>query len=95
MLFPEIEARLVELGRLPDAVLSAQEREWYDEFVNVGEYGLALEMLADWLSEDERPISAAFRSEALTLAGAMEIAERVGGALAFCPDRADGPGTAV
>lgn len=42
-------------------------------------------MLADWLSEDETPLPLDARSEALNLASAMGVHDRVAGALARCP----------
>lgn len=86
MLFPEIESRLAELGREVDAYLNREQRGWFSEFLDVGDYGLALEMLADWLAEDDRAISSAFRSEALVLAHAMGIDEHISSTLEFCPE---------
>lgn len=57
------------------------------EFVDVGELGLALEQIADVLSEDERPLTTDERSDMLALAVRMKMGARVPHALSFCPDR--------
>ncbi len=80
-----LEPRLAALGTRLGDLLSAERRGWYEEFLGVGEYELALEMLADWLSEDETPLPLDARSEALNLASAMGVHDRVAGALAHCP----------
>ena len=85
MSFTALGPRLSELGsRLGDR-LTEPRRGWYSEFLEVGEYVLALEMLADWLSEEEVPIPDGARTEALALASEMGIHERVSGALSLCP----------
>lgn len=85
MSFTALEPRLSELGSRVGDLLTDERRGWYAEFLEVGEYGLALEMLADWLSEEEAPIPDGARTEALALASAMGIHERVAGALSLCP----------
>jgi hypothetical protein len=57
------------------------------EFIDAGELGLALEQIADVLSEDELPISSTERSDLLDLNARMQMDDRVPGALRFCPDR--------
>ena len=81
-----MERRLAALGELLSDRLNDEQRGWVAEFLAAGEYGIALEMLADWLSEDERPISATERAEAETLARAMGNVERVMGPLSLCPE---------
>jgi hypothetical protein len=85
MSFAALEPRLSELGSRLGDLLTDQRRGWYAEFLEVGEYGLALEMLADWLSEKEVPIPDGARTEALALASEMGIHERVAGGLSLCP----------
>jgi ubiquinone/menaquinone biosynthesis C-methylase UbiE len=58
------------------------------EFVDVGELRLALEQIADVLSEHERPLTTDERSDMLTLAERMNMGTRVPHVLGFCPDRA-------
>jgi len=48
---------------------------------------LALEQIADVLSEDEQPLTTDERSDMLALVERMKMGERVPNALAFCPDR--------
>jgi hypothetical protein len=43
-------------------------------------------MIADWLAEDQRPISPKERVEAEALATVFENAARVMGPLGLCPD---------
>lgn len=81
----ELERRLRGLGDSVADRLTCEQATWFAEFVGVGEYGLALEMLADWLSEDALPISEAELGEATSLATAMGIAERVTSPLRLCP----------
>jgi hypothetical protein len=85
MSFAVLEPPLAALAARLGELLSAERRGWYAEFLGVGEYELALEMLADWLSEDETPLPVDARSEALSLASEMGVHDRVAGALALCP----------
>ena len=87
----EIKARLTDIGSRPEVVLTEDQREFYEQLIYVGEYGLGLEMLADWMSEDLHPISAGLRSEARSLAQAMGNEARVMGPLAMCPDDSESP----
>jgi len=48
---------------------------------------LALEQIADVLSEDEQPLTTDERSDMLALVERMKMGERVPNALAFWPDR--------
>lgn len=84
----ELAERLTVLGVSVSDRLTSEQQGWYAEFVDVGEYGLALEMISDWLSEDELPISEPERTEAAELSTAMGNYERVMGPLRLCP-----PGT--
>ena len=84
--YPQLERRLAKLGESFSDRLTREQQGWLREFLDAGEYGLALEMVADWLSEDERPIKATERAEAETLAQAMGNVERVMGPLSLCPE---------
>src|SRR4051794_29693895 len=55
------------------------------EFIDAGELGLALEQMADVLSEDEQPLSADERADMLSLVERMKMDDRVPHALTFCP----------
>ena len=57
------------------------------EFIDAGELGLALEQMADALSEDEQPLAPDERSDMLALVERMQMGDRVPGALQFCPER--------
>jgi DNA-binding transcriptional MerR regulator len=57
------------------------------EFIDGNELGLALEQIADVLSEDQQPVSQDERADMLALAERMQMNDRVSRALAFCPDR--------
>lgn len=57
------------------------------EFIDANELGLALEQLADVLSEDAQPLSAGERADMLALVDRMQMGDRVPHALAFCPVR--------
>ena len=85
MLYPELELRLAESGRLADMPSYPGAHEEFIELLDHAEYGLALEGLAYWLADGYRPIPAGLRSELLLLAAAMEIEEPIAALLAFCP----------
>jgi len=57
------------------------------EFIDANELGLALEQMADVLSEDAQPLSADERADMLALVDRMQMDERVPRALAFCRER--------
>jgi hypothetical protein len=57
------------------------------EFIDANELGLALEQLADVLSEDEQPLSADERADMLALVDRMQMGDRVPRASASCPAR--------
>jgi hypothetical protein len=82
----ELKERLTEFGAAVADRLTDDQQEWLSEFIRVGEYGVALEMIADWLSEDAAPMSPAERTEAELLANRLGNLDRVMGPLALCPD---------
>ncbi len=55
------------------------------EFIDANELGLALEQIADVLSEDEKPLAADERADMLALVDRMQMGDRVPRALSFCP----------
>ncbi|GAA4586079.1 hypothetical protein GCM10023194_31070 [Planotetraspora phitsanulokensis] len=57
------------------------------EFIDANELGLALEQMADVLSEEELPLTAGERADMLALVDRMQMGDRVPRALSFCPDR--------
>ncbi len=64
------------LGRL-DGKLSASEREEVTEFIDAGEYGIALETLSAILVEERKRFSVSVLREMAELAGIMGIRESV------------------
>jgi hypothetical protein len=66
-----IEHRLRALGEALSSNLTDEQRRPYAEFLDANELVLALEMLADWLSEDETPILGQDMTEMVDLARAM------------------------
>jgi hypothetical protein len=57
------------------------------EFVEGNDLGLALEQLADEISEDVQPLAPDERADILPLADRMQTVDRVPRALEFCPAR--------
>jgi len=57
------------------------------EFIDANELSLALEQLADVLSDDEQPLWSDERADMLALANRMQTGDRVPRALEFCPAR--------
>lgn len=74
------------LSRLDDR-LSGEDVRLIAEFIDVNELRLALEQLADALSEDEQPLASDERADMLALVTRMKMDDRVPGALRLCPDR--------
>jgi len=66
--------------------LTGDQRSSLASFLRAGEVELALEMIADWLSEDERPLSPTERAEVESLANVFDNTARVMGPLGLCPD---------
>jgi flagellar biosynthesis protein FliR len=83
--YEEIAGRLRGLLIRLDDRLSATDVTLVAEFIDANELGLALEQMADVLSEDEQPVTAAERVDMLDLVIRMEMDGRVAGALEFCP----------
>ena len=54
-------------------------------FIEVGEYGLALEEIAGALAQDKTAITDQERGDMLALAARMKIGDLVPYALGFCP----------
>jgi len=57
------------------------------EFIDANELGLALEQMADVLSEDQQPLAASERADICALVNRMHMGDRVPRALSFCPER--------
>jgi hypothetical protein len=88
--FGETKDRVRTLGIRLAPWLSVEQRVWFDEFLVAGELGLALEMLADWLSEESLPVNRQSREEFEHLSTHLGNHDRVMSPLAACPeDRSD------
>lgn len=86
--YEEIQGRLHGLLiRLSDRLPSSSQAEVTD-FIDHNEFGLALEWMADALSEKGLPVTTEERADMLGLAEHMEMDERVPQALDLCPTRA-------
>ena len=66
--------------------LTEEESDFVASLIDANELGLALEQLADVLSEDCRPVAPGERADMLSLAGRMGMGDRVPEALSECPD---------
>ena len=75
------------LIRLGDR-LDLKTQRWVHEFLDHNELGLALETMAEALSEAAAPISDHERAEMLDLVADMRMDGRVSHALALCPPSA-------
>jgi predicted DNA binding protein len=71
--FEEIERRLELILDGLDKELSAAERNEVVHFIEVGEYGVALETLSALLTEEQKKLPAAVFSQIKDLAEAMGI----------------------
>ena len=85
--YEEIAGRLHGLLIRLDDRLPSKDVTLIGEFIDANELGLALEQMADLLSEDEQPVSADERGDMLALVDRMQMDDRVSRALAGCPTR--------
>jgi hypothetical protein len=74
--------------------LGGEQAQLFHHFIEVGEYGLALEDIAGALAQDKIAITDQERSGMLALVRSMRMDDLVPHALLFCPRApgADGPG---
>jgi len=70
-----------------DDRLRGQDVALIGEFIDANELGIALEQIADVLSENEQPLAAGERADMLALVDRMQMGDRVPRALSFCPQR--------
>ena len=81
----EIRDRLLNLlSRLKER-LPTHQVEFVRELIDVGEWGIALEQMADVLSEDELGLRDDERADLIALSKRLGMGERVSGALSSCP----------
>ena len=83
------------IGRLRGLVillgdrLTPEQAHGADEHIDASEFGVALETLADWLSEHATPIPDDIRRDFERLSAQIGIVERVMRPLGLCPAEAD------
>jgi hypothetical protein len=65
--------------------LGRQDAREFHHFIEVGEYGLALEEIAGALAQAKAPVTDRERSDILGLAATMDMDDLVPRALGFCP----------
>ncbi len=82
--YEQISGRLRGLLVRLDDRMSAKDLVLIAEFADVGELGLALEHMADVLSEQDLAVSDDERADMLALADRMKISERICRVLEFC-----------
>ena len=87
----DLTGRLRGLIILLDDRLTIEQARDADGYVDASEFGVALECLADWLSEDLTPIPDDVRRDFERLSSQMGIFDRVMGALSLCPREGDAP----
>jgi hypothetical protein len=87
--FEEIGRYLRDLLIRLDDRIPARDFVVITEFIDVGEFGLALEHTADALSEAGVPVTDDERTGMLRLARRMQTGDRVSRALDLCPSLDD------
>lgn len=85
----DLTGRLRGLIILLDDRLTIEQARDADGCVDASEFAVALECLADWLSEDLTPIPDDVRRDFERLSTQMGIVDRVMGALSLCPREGD------
>ena len=83
----DLTGRIRGLVILLDEHLTADQIRSVDDLVDASEFGVALEALADWLSENETPIPDEDRQDFERLSSQVGNSERVMSALSRCPRR--------
>jgi hypothetical protein len=81
----DLTGRLRGLVILLDDRLTLDQARSAEEVIDAAEFGVALELLADTLSEQKTPIPDDLRVEFERLSARLGDADRVMGPLAVCP----------
>lgn len=81
----EIRDQLLAVLRQLDDRLPSDQIELIQELIDAGEGIVALEQIADVLSEDEIGLRDDERAHLIALSGRLGAGERVTGALSLCP----------
>jgi len=83
--FEDLRGRLTGLLIALEDRLEEGDARQVQEFIDVGEYGLALEEMAAALAHGQTPIANQERSDMLALTDRMKMDDRVPRALQSCP----------
>jgi hypothetical protein len=83
--FEDLAGRLYGLVIVLEDRLGAGQAQLCHHFIEVGEYGLALEEIAGALAQDKTAITDHERGDMLALAARMKTGDLVPHALGFCP----------
>ena len=83
--YEDLAGRLYGLVIRLEGRLGAEQAQLFHHFVEVGEYGLALEEIAGALAQDKIAITDHERGDMLALARQMKMDDLVPHALGFCP----------
>jgi hypothetical protein len=87
----DLTGRLRGLIILLDESLTGEQQRFADELVDASEFGVALESLASWLSDNETPIPEDVRRDFERLSSQLGIVDSVMGKLSVCPTQSDKP----
>jgi hypothetical protein len=85
----DLAGRLYGLLIRLDDRLGREQAQLLYHFIEVGEYGLALEEIAGALAQGQVAISDQERGDMLALSRSMKMDDLVPRALGFCPQAAD------
>ena len=83
--FEDLAGRLYGLVIMLEDRLGGEQAQLFHHFIEVGEYGLALEEIAGALAQDTIAITDQERGDMLALARQMKMDDLVPHALGFCP----------
>lgn len=78
---------MAELLRSVADRLNGDQLRWGMEFLAHAEYGLAIESVADWLAEEDQPVSEEERTKMIALARELgaDVLARVERSINCCP----------
>jgi len=89
--YEDLAGRLYGLLVVLDDRIGRDQASLLHDFIEVGEYDLALEQIAGTLAQDEVAITGQERGDMLALAARMKLeGDLVPRALAACPENRDG-----
>jgi hypothetical protein len=85
----DVTGRLRGLVIMLDEALTTEQQRSAEALIDESEFGAALEVLADWLAEDQTPILDDVRRDFERLSTQIGNAEAVMRSLAACPVQPD------